>query len=384
MAIIVVPEEGQVELISRFNINHKYIPIVKRNQLSGWPLLQVSLYTQVEDTDGGVELYEPALGGGKCHSINIGAFNLACLLTSVPGPMCIELFGSRHKKIEKVREQVRMEFVGAFLHGYSITHLGVGVAISSKSNSYGYDVGVKAAEGNSDLLAGALSRVFSFAVKNESVVDLAMWNSPRYVSREIEESLDNDVAIFSNGQIFVDLGLFLVNSVKDKDLIQYFRDIFKVDQLQLCMLGLKVEVQNLRHSIDKMDVFGKKISASCSTGGQMAIALAAELHHQLNSFLSDSSGGGLDEGSFRLFMPEFEALLHSKDQLYTAYFASYKVVLANIQIALTEYSNSFERRNLRLPQATSRPGGQFFSKPDTKVELSPTVVPSFEATSTQR
>ena len=67
MKIIDFEEEKQIEALKTFNPNPKspdVIPLVRRNLNTGWPLLQVSLYSPVGNDTSTTVLYEPALGGG--------------------------------------------------------------------------------------------------------------------------------------------------------------------------------------------------------------------------------------------------------------------------------------------------------------------------------
>src|SRR3990167_2220286 len=200
----------------------KAIPIVPRNFNSGWPLLQVSLYSPVGE--GEALKYECVLGGGDCHYFLIGAFSLACLLTSIPGKK--EMFvGDRVIP----PEQWHLGVVEQFLYEFSFCHPGLGIKIISKGGGgYGKTLQVTVPSSGGEALMPKLTSVFSFAVPRGEITDIPGWpHDLQYTPVQISQAINPDVAIFHSGQIFVDLGL-LLDKVGDTELKELFERIFNV------------------------------------------------------------------------------------------------------------------------------------------------------------
>ncbi|WP_203110779.1 hypothetical protein [Legionella bononiensis] len=257
MPVIFLSENVQASLLESHNKGKRRfekIPLIQRNSTTGWPLLQVSLFSpSTNDT----QRYEHALGGGKCHFFYIGAFNLACALAKIPGPMEITAgYGQTAK-----REQLIADNVGLFLDSFSIKHQGINTTIASDSGAYGKTLTVQCPEGDSSKLQFALFDVFRFAVKKGSTIsDIGLWKDvPGYTEREIRENINDDVAVFAEGQIFVDLGEFLEQQVKDKDITEFFKHLFKVDEF-LALNEQHLALENPSPVVQVNDVVGPKLT----------------------------------------------------------------------------------------------------------------------------
>ncbi|HHT0592131.1 TPA: hypothetical protein ACTXXA_001801 [Legionella anisa] len=221
-------EEEQALILNNLNItksNSNKIPASLRNYNSGWPLLQVSLFTITSDTTDLIK-YEHVLGGGNCHFFHIGAFNFASLLTKIPGNMDI----ITPYPITPKRELVKADNVLLFLKSFSVHHKKLGIKISSKSNAYGGNLLVELPIDNSAKFRDALADSFSFALKERcSIKAIGGYNDPGYTQQQIVEAINPEVAVFINGQIFIDLGMLLEQHVKDKEIIELFKLLFKVE-----------------------------------------------------------------------------------------------------------------------------------------------------------
>ena len=257
MSVRFLSENSQKTLLERHNEGKKRfekIPLIQRNLLTGWPLLQVSLFSpSTNDT----QIYEHALGGGKCHFFYIGAFNLACALAKIPGPMEITAgYGQT-----ATREQLTADNVGLFLNSFSIKHQAINTTIASDSGAYGKTLTVTCSEGDSSKLQHALYDVFMFAVKKGSAItDIGAWKDiPGYTESDIREKINDDVAVFAEGQIFVDLGEFLEQQVKDKDITDFFKQLFKVDEF-LALKKQHLALENLSPEVQVDDVVEPKLA----------------------------------------------------------------------------------------------------------------------------
>lgn len=247
--ITFLTEDMQQSTLDQFNVSKKrqeQIPLVPRNLDTGWPMLQVSLFSAVQASDHSIK-YENMLGGGKCHAFITGAFNLAHLISKISGPM--DITHSSNEKAE--RNQLNANNINLFLDGFSIHHKLSGLKISSKSSGYGKTLEVQIPQGDSSNLIMALLKTFNFAVKPQSgVSDFSGWqDSSTYTEEDIQNAI-TEFATFQNGQIFIDFGAFLEQQVKDKEIIEYFKIMFKVD-----------EFQNLKKSIPEFQMQAQKPEA---------------------------------------------------------------------------------------------------------------------------
>ncbi|KTD71045.1 hypothetical protein Lste_0369 [Legionella steelei] len=221
-------EEEQSSVLNRYNAlqSDRYkIPELLRNYHTGWPLLQVSLFSVAKDATESIK-YEHVLGGGACHFFYIGAFNFASLLTKIPGSMDI----TTPYPITPKRELVKADNVLLFLKSFSVHHKRIGIKITSKSNVYGKSLLVDLPMGNASKFCDALMNVFSFALKKDAAIKaIGGWSSPGYTQQEIESAINPEVAVFHNGQIFIDFGMFLEQIVKDAETIELFKFLFKIE-----------------------------------------------------------------------------------------------------------------------------------------------------------
>ena len=266
MPVTPISEDTQIKAVNAYNANvKKYqdkIPLMQRNIHTGWPLLQVSLYTPTEDAHP--VKYQHALGGGKCHYFYIGAFNLAHLLTKIPGTITVT---KSLKQKQATKEEVRADRVDEFLEGFKIHHKGIAMTISSTAGQYGkmlkvtIPIGADKEETRklSKLLQGALEHPLAYAAKPKSKFrTIGGWHdAPAQTETEIQAQIKNEVATFANGQIFIDFGSFLNEKVADEQIIEYFTAIFKVDEflelqkstpeLQAKEPAIVVQEQNVSH-----------------------------------------------------------------------------------------------------------------------------------------
>lgn len=364
MSIAVFSAEEQNSYLNEYNKDKKRferIPLIPRNYETGWPLLQVSLFTP---TVSETPLYEHALGGGKCHYFYIGAFNFACLLAKIPGK--VEILGSYGHKAEP--EHLKVDNVGMFLDGFVFHHKAIGIKISSESGAYGKTLTVECSEGDSSKLRGALDNSFSFALrKGAQMSAVGGWrDSPALSASEIKDSLNEDVAVFSNGQIFVDLGQLIDHLVKDPEIKEYLATVFRVNEfLDLKNTNSefkpsaplverdvtvpeniqkesedvrKIEVNpmlvSLYFKIKLMRDYGDALSKK-DKKGEDVIKLAVKLKEKVDCFNETVSQRKPDNNEVTLFQSEFKRLLHSQDEQMKEHREIWKPIVANILISLT-------------------------------------------------
>ena len=246
VTVVSISEQAEISTYNEENLPLKKIPIVARNGKTGWPLLQVSLFAEQGVDASGEPLYGHVLGGGDCHRFNIGAFFLATLLMSVPGGIQLNVDdGPRRKRAGVGVDLFTADHVGSLLHGYRFEHLKYKVSISSVPG-YGaarnLEVGLPT--GLSPRLASALGSAFHRALRSDlarPIQDMAMGlmgffdeRSFRpyrpYTETELRDAVNKEIAIFSEGQIYIDLGFLLKDLVEDPEITELFSHLFKVEE----------------------------------------------------------------------------------------------------------------------------------------------------------
>lgn len=364
MPVTILTENQQAAIVSLYNRNKKSyetIPLVPRNQESGWPLLQVSLFS-LSASATEPDKFGHALSGGTCRSMNIGAFNLASLLAKLPGRIDIELLNGEKLK----RDEIRVECIGKFMEGYQVFHRQSGVSLSSSRSAYGEYISVGIPDADTNAFESALNGIFSFAqLGSDTIPEYSRsWGDTRtYTAEEIQTVINNEVAVFTNGQIFIDLGAFLERSVNNAAITAYFKAIFKVDDfltlwsgtpslpatmdtklpIELNLLNEEsplersLQIKKLRNAIDNLRFYGDRImnKESGRAKGRVALALACVLHHQVSQFVQNAEQHGLTSELYETFKANFKAKLHTKDHILSEHRAYSSVVLKNILIALT-------------------------------------------------
>ncbi|WP_131793423.1 hypothetical protein [Legionella brunensis] len=321
--------------------------------------MQVSLFTP-STTE--IHKYEHALGGGKCHYFHIGAFNLASLLAKIPGKMTVSAsYGQKRE-----REHLKADNIGMFLDSFKVQHHLLGITITSESGAYGKVLSVTCPEGDASNLERPLWDVFSFAVKPKSgLSDIGGWKeSPGHTEDEIKAGIREDVAVFSGGQIFIDLGEFLDKEVKDPQIKDFFKTIFKVDEF----IALKEEnkefkpkappeqttksspeqatteshenlkspasFNNLYLKIKFMQDFGETLSHVDKPKGDAVTKLAEELKQKVDEFSKQISQEPPSPEDIKRFQADFKKLLHSQDNIMKEHREILKPIVANILFSL--------------------------------------------------
>lgn len=242
MSIVVFPEEDQHDILTEHNRNKStrddHIPIVLRNSATGWPMLQVSIFSPTENNKG-ILSYEEAAGGGKCHFVYTAAFCLASLLANIPGKTQVQACGRNRGAAVKLNPN----FISGFLDGFKFTHITKGISIVSEPGMYGKTLDLQLPVScSSKALSEGLIEALNFAMQpGKRLRGIDVWGTDSYTATEIRSQLDLEIAQFYNGQIFIDLGAFfdklsLHFGNEDPELVsdvstieKYFRNLFKVD-----------------------------------------------------------------------------------------------------------------------------------------------------------
>ena len=199
-----------------------------RNAKSGWPLIQVSFFTPNEQ-DKNIT-YTNVLAGEKCHFFYIGAFSFAVLLTKLPGKCVIK--GNDGQEFSA--RQCRLENVNNFLHDFYIRHVATQIQVRQLSNAYGKLLEIKMPSDQQNIMSKAFGKIFEFAVnKSLYISKMDDWKNERHYSEAlINAELNHNAAVFYNGQIFVDLGVFLREMVKSEEIYADLAGMFKVNEFR--------------------------------------------------------------------------------------------------------------------------------------------------------
>lgn len=202
------------------------IPFLDRNEETGWPLFQVSLFTPLKEDP---KKYRPKLD--QRNFFYIGAFDFARLLTCIPGRMDIK--GDFHHVIRK--NQVHFDHMGLFLEQFDVFHRQLNIRVRNTMGGYGKLLFVDYPQQKSDTLASRLVESFNLILKDDAKI--ACFQSEEelsYTQEQIEAAIQPSLGIFYQGQIYADLGAFLEKYVQDEDCIKYFKTVFKVEQFMGC------------------------------------------------------------------------------------------------------------------------------------------------------
>lgn len=381
MSIIYLSENSQASILSTYNAEKtkfEKIPLVPRNLKSGWPLLQVSFFSVVPNSSNPIK-YEPALGGGKCHVFYVGAFCLAGLLSKVPGKVMLN-----DKVIpEEDKYSLSLSNVEGVLDEFTFKHVHSGIEIIQGSGGYGKTLEVKIPEGDSVKLRRELSDTFDYALKNgRGLRSFGNYqNNIRYTEEEIKNRLKTEAAIFQSGQVYIDLGMFLEEIVKDNEITDLFKQMFKVDEfleiaaqqdikqeiipvvehitlvqdikqdmipvveqitsspkanIESIKVNLSIELQKTLSQIDAMRSFGDQLKNKDFEKGTAVIQLANQLETKIKGYYVARLEDGLFyENDIKKLNSEFIQLLHEQDEKMSAHRESWKPIFLNVFIGLT-------------------------------------------------
>ncbi|MGE3920642.1 MAG: hypothetical protein AB7F64_06835 [Gammaproteobacteria bacterium] len=237
--LTVFDEVQQEEILRLYNQNHsasEQIPKVIRNYETGWPLLQISLFSPVFENETGHIRYENALGGGKCTYMPIPAYFLAIPVSKIPGELNIQF-----KSVYGTFEVDPKRFAGSIsraINGYTVNHHSANIEIAMMGSGYGKSLTIKIGTNECRDCNPDYMRLFdnaNFYVRDPSkkfylkTFDTTGENTI-YSEQEFIRGLDPKKAIFYQGQVFLDLGGFLEDELKIPEILNHFKNLFKVDE----------------------------------------------------------------------------------------------------------------------------------------------------------
>lgn len=388
MPVTAISEEAQRKAFEHHNTtkrNNEKIPFVLRNAKTGWPLFQVSFFSP-EFKDGTL-VYSYALGGGNCHIFLNGAFGFAHMISKVSGPLLIT--GNSAK--ERRREQLIFDNARLFLNSFNVVHLGLGIGISLEYGPYGklLKVNFTHVEGDSQKLLNALYGSFRFAMSESSQMEefVGYEKNLHYTKEQIINHINPEVAVFHNGQIFVDLGEFLEKSVQDEQLKNYLGSVFKVDEVAEAypmwmskavleqevelkqeqqlkqQMQLRMEEEQARKALEEKNLqekmlklfegsvlfkkiqimkdYGQSLNDSGVAKGAQVIELADQFIQKAKKFVTEQAVKPKDELELQAYQVEFKKLLHSKDDVMRIHNALWKPIITNIAITLLFFPVAF-------------------------------------------
>ena len=336
MPVIFIAENDQTKNINGYNQGkpgHRRIPLVPRNLNTGWPLMQVSLFTAAEIT--GETRYEPVLGGGRCHYFDMGLFMLASLLSKVPGKVQMVAAGMHTDSVQVPRDKINADNITAFISNFSFSH-GVGIALSASHGPYGLIIKTSWKGEENEELHSIENYAYDFAISpGKHIANFGTYkkNEKIYTIEEINNALNHRVAIFKNGQIFVDLGMLLDSEKDGRELKDFFNNIFKVDEFNgLYPKWSNPNLKKLYARIDELDNYGDEIGATTTKGAAIKI-LALKLRGSVNDFYEAAQAKKPTKDDLINFNREFKELLHSEDKIMKTHRNIYNPIILNILLA---------------------------------------------------
>lgn len=193
------------------------IPLVPRNQQTGWPLLQAGMLALID------EKYQPVLGGGKCHDLSLGHYFFALLLKEV------KLINVTTDIQDNLQKQISRK-EGAFL----VALQGLGIKVSVTKEHYGNQSHVEIPGATAEeikIFNKALIKLPNTAAPNICFFHqgTGKGNQPEYSQVEILKILETTATVFLDGLFYIDLGEFLKTTKLNDELLATFKNIFQVD-----------------------------------------------------------------------------------------------------------------------------------------------------------
>ena len=281
--VIPVSEEVQQVAVAKYNENKKKtydkMPLVLRNQETGWPLLQVSFFTSTGDGR-----YEPALGGAKCHDFPIPHFCLAMLFAHVDGAKsAIDSF--RKEKI--TMNEFGLHNMVKLLYGFEFTHTHYGITIATHSSQLGKETTLSLGidEAAAKVLSRALHDAFDKSLlptAKNNIKQFGAFDNPnnpnyaKYSAATLRAAVNPDCSVFYNGNLFIDLGLL----IQDKACREFLKQVFKPKEF----LSLAVPKQTL--TIPKAEEEKPQITTAVETSSPAPVLTSSSV---LTSSISLSS-----------------------------------------------------------------------------------------------
>lgn len=277
--VIPVSIEAQAQVVD------KSIPIMLRNQQTGWPLLQVSYLMPA--ANGGCE---PVLGGGKCHYFPIAIFAFAELISRLPGKREIDGPSWSLAADYTNLEEFRLSNVHQFLASFNMRHKKLGIEITMNASEYGKIPKIiitgtdnqRSVSHLAERLSHALNNAVSCYLKETASWDHAHQQADQYNETEIWARLNREYAIYYQGQIYIDLSLYLQSKkiyqrADDSDIpavsaevLEFLASVFKVEAFKALQLpeqeapqavrGAKLlSMQRKEINLQQMKLFGGAI-----------------------------------------------------------------------------------------------------------------------------
>lgn len=284
--VIPVSIEAQTAFLSSLSgAETNSIPMMLRNQQTGWPLLQVSYLIPTAQGQ-----YEPALGGGKCHFLPVAIFAFAALIANLSGKREISSSVWRLNQDDSNLGEFNLSHAYLFLSSFHMQHKKLGVSVQMEEVVYGKQAQIDIAAVDdrkqtlclTERLHHALSNAVSFYMRQTAAWDGSGFAADQYDEREIWARLNRDYATFYNGQIYVDLGLYLQSSKIDariddseipavsSEIMNFLSSIFKVKEFDNLAMpepeyttgirGAKLlSLREKRISVKGMQLFGDSV-----------------------------------------------------------------------------------------------------------------------------
>lgn len=211
--------------------SRRQIPNVLRNRHTGWPMLQVSLFELRGYAPVTREaMYGPTIQGDKYKFLHMAAHSLAELLSSRG-----DLTHSIPANLQHCVTRPTNSFDSFFMRRFKTNYAHDTITINEEPAGYGTRKLTVSIQGVCDdairefetQLADLPEQVLQGA---HGICSFSESQTPIVFSEgNIIEALDDSLATFYQGQIYVDLGVFLDTYVQTKEIRDAFELAFQVE-----------------------------------------------------------------------------------------------------------------------------------------------------------
>lgn len=219
-------QEAILQIKNSNKNNSEQIPNVLRNYRTGWPLIRLSHLSPVENEKN----YYEVRSKKRSDFFYVAAFSLAELIAHIPGKVTI--LNNDGERVPDVNA-FNISNIQHFSRNYTVSHdeLKIGVVQKSASeNATNKTIDLKGRIAEASLYRALLLEPILFAMNTPGQT---LDKNIKYHRHDLEKMIIPGAAIFYDGQIYMDLGVFLQNCNFDREAVNYFAEIFKVHAFKI-------------------------------------------------------------------------------------------------------------------------------------------------------
>lgn len=274
--VLPFPSADQEAILQIKNSNKntsEQIPNVLRNYRTGWPLIRLSHLSPVENEKN---YYEIPLQK-RNDFFYVAAFSLAELIAHIPGKVTI--LNNDGEMVPDVNV-FTIANIQHFSRNYTVSHdeLKIGIAQKSASeNTPNKTIDLKGQIAEPSLYRALLLEPILFAMNTPGQT---LDKNIKYHRHDLEKMVIPGAAIFYDGQIYMDLGVFLQNCNFDRNAVNYFADIFKVHAFKVSYITPNFLPQGVLIIKALEKKYAEQVTALLRVGWEKEIIMALLLRIQ--------------------------------------------------------------------------------------------------------